>query len=272
MSLPKFTDDFVAVGKAAHPANDRFDEVVVGGIRTARLSRKQLADLMVDDCLAARREPRAPKLVFASNGQTIALYATDKEFRETFDQADVIHADGQPIVLASKLLGSKRSIPGRSATTDFIHDAAAAANANGLSMFFLGGTEDANERCIKAMRRLHPGLKIAGRRNGYFKRSEEGLICSDIARSGADILFVGLGAPEEYAFAVRNRSRMTASWVVTCGGCYNFVTGDYPRAPRWMQTASLEWAFRIMNEPTRLFWRYAITNPIALYQIATRTG
>jgi N-acetylglucosaminyldiphosphoundecaprenol N-acetyl-beta-D-mannosaminyltransferase len=272
MSLPKVSDDFIVPVKTKHAANDRYDEVVVGGIRTARLDRTQLAALMVEDCLAARREPRAPKLVFASNGQTIALYATDSEFRAIFDAADLIHADGQPVVLASRLLGAKRRIPGRSATTDFIHDASAAAAANGLSMYFLGGTEDANERCIKAMRRLYPNLKIAGRRNGYFKRSEEAKVCSDIARSGADILFVGLGAPEEYAFAVRNHARLTASWVVTCGGCYNFVTGDYPRAPMWMQTASLEWLFRIFNEPTRLFWRYAYSNPIALYLIATRTG
>ena len=83
---------------------------------------------------------------------------------------------------------------------------------------------------------------------------------------------MGLSVPLEYEFAVHNKTRLRAGWLVTCGGCYNFVTGDYPRAPMWMQTASLEWLFRIFNEPTRLFWRYAYSNPIALYLIATRTG
>jgi len=272
MSLPKVSADFTIAVKPKHPANDRFDEVIVGGIRTARLSRAQLAQLMVDDCLSARSEPRAPKLVFASNGHTIAHSAMYREFRDIFDQADIIHADGQPVVLASILLGAKKRIPERSATTDFIHDAAAAATANGLRMFLLGGSQDANNRCAKTLRRKYPGLQIVGGRHGYFRQAEEIQICADIARSGADLLFVGLGVPKEFEFCVRNRSRLTASWVVTCGGCYNFVTGDYPRAPLWMQTMSLEWLYRLMFEPSRLFWRYAITNPTALYKIATHTG
>ncbi|MBS0472842.1 MAG: WecB/TagA/CpsF family glycosyltransferase [Proteobacteria bacterium] len=253
------------------PANDRFAEAVVGGIRTACVTRGQLTGLMVEDCLAARETGAAPKLVFASNGHAVAFAATDAKFRALFDVADIVHADGQPVVIASRLLG-RNAVPERSATTDFIHDAAQAAVANGLSLYLLGGTEDVNARCAEILRFTYPGLRIAGRRNGYFGNDEEDAVIADINRSGADIVFVGLGVPKEYEFSVRNKAKLAAGWLVTCGGCYNFVTGDYRRAPQWMQRFSLEWLFRLAREPRRLFWRYAVTNPLALFFLATRTA
>ncbi|MEI9886237.1 MAG: WecB/TagA/CpsF family glycosyltransferase [Rhizomicrobium sp.] len=252
------------------PANDPYAEVVVGGLKTACISREHMASLMVEDCFAARREHAAPKLIFASNGHAIALAAMDGKFHALFAQADMIHADGQPVVLAARLM-TRTPIPGRSATTDFIHDAAKAAAAWGLKIFLLGATEEVNAHCADILRFRNPDLKIAGRRNGYFGRDEEAAICDEINRSGADIVFVGLGVPLEYEFCVRNKERLRAGWVVTCGGCYNYVTGDYSRAPDWMQKYSLEWLYRLAREPRRLFWRYAVTNPLALFQILTQS-
>jgi exopolysaccharide biosynthesis WecB/TagA/CpsF family protein len=244
---------------------------MVGGLRTACLSRPQLTSLMVGDCLAARGGNRRPKLVFASNGHAIALAATDAQFRKCFEAANLIHADGQPVVIASRLL-TRNPIPERSATTDFIHDAAHAAAESGLSFFLLGATEGVNAQCAAALEQHHKGLRIAGRRNGYFAAEEETALCEAINASGADVLWVGLGVPLEYGFCVRNRHRLSAGWIVTCGGCFNFVTGHYARAPEWMQRCSLEWLYRLVREPRRLFWRYAITNPLALFALLTKTA
>lgn len=247
------------------------DEVVVGGIRTACLSRDQLAALMVEHCLARRVSPaRAPRLVFAVNGQTLSAAARDSTIRNLFDSADLVHADGQPVVFASRWL-TRVAIPERSATTDFFHDAAMAASKHGLKFFLLGATEEVNARCTEAMRMRYPGLDIVGRRHGYFARGEETEICETINRSGADVVWVGLGMPLEHAFCVRNRSRLQAGWIVTAGGCFNYVSGHYRRAPRWMQKVGLEWLHRVWREPRRLFWRYAVTNPHALYLLLTRT-
>ncbi len=252
------------------PANDPYGEVLVGGLKTACVGREHMAAIMVEDCFAARREGLGPKLIFASNGHAIALAALDAKFHALFEQADMIHADGQPVVMGAKLM-TRSPIPERSATTDFIHDAAKAAAAWGLKIFLLGATEEVNAHCAEILRFQHPTLKIAGRRNGYFKREDEAALCDEINRSGADIVFVGLGVPFEYEFTVRNKQRLRAGWVVTCGGCYNFVTGDYKRAPQWMQKYSLEWLFRLARDPKRLFWRYAVTNPLALFLIATQS-
>lgn len=247
-----------------------FSEVIVGGLKTACLTRVQMAAQMVGDCLATRGVARTPKLIFTTNGHSIALAATDPVFRRVLAAADMLHADGQPAVLASRLLTST-PIPERTATTDFIHDAATAACEYSLKFFLLGGTEEANRECANVLRRLYPALLIAGRHHGYFSRAQEADICNQINASRADIVWVGLGVPFEQDFSVRNRHRLRAGWLVTAGGCFNFVTGRYARAPRWMQAAGLEWLYRVWKEPRRLFWRYAITNPLALLLLATRT-
>src|SRR6185312_406197 len=252
-------------------ANDVYGEVLIGGIKTACLSRADLTRMMLSDCLAGRElEISRPKLVFAVNGHAIALAAQDEAFRRVFESADVIHADGQAAVFASKLL-TGTPIPERSATTDFIHDAAKAAAEHGLRFFLLGATEEANEKAARILRETYPGLQVVGRRHGYFSHLEEDDICDEINLTQPDVIWAGLSLPLEYEFAVRNRNRLKAGWLVTCGGCFNYVSGDYRRAPRWMQRIGLEWLHRLWCSPKRLFWRYATTNPRAFFLLLTRT-
>ena len=173
-------------------------------------------------------------VVAAINGHAIALAARDEKFRRIFESADIIHADGQAAVFASRLL-TGTPIPERSATTDFIHDAAKLAARYGLRFFLLGATEEANAEAARILEETYPGLKIGGRRHGYFSSDEEEAICEEINASGADVVWLGLSMPLEYEFAARNKHRLDAGWIVTCGGCFNFLSGDYVRAPDWMQ-------------------------------------
>jgi len=247
-----------------------YDRVTVGGIATACVSRRQLGGLMVGDCLAARGGRRAPRLVFASNGHAIAMAALNQDFREQFGRADLVHADSEPVVVASRLL-TPTPVPERSATTDFLFDAAKAAEEFGLKFFLLGSTEEINARAAKKLAETYPGVKIVGRRNGYFRGQDEAAVCEEINASGADVLWVGLGVPKEYDFCTRNKAALKVGWIVTCGGCFNFAAGDYVRAPEWMQRNGLEWLHRLMREPRRLFWRYLVTNPVAVAMLLLRT-
>src|SRR5690606_32601024 len=110
----------------------KFPVVRVGGFQTASITRQELADNLVRDCLQAReaREAWLPRVVFSSNGQGIALAGQEPRFAETMAQADIIHADGMPVVFASRR--TAYPLPERIATTDFFHDAARAAEAHGL--------------------------------------------------------------------------------------------------------------------------------------------
>lgn len=246
--------------------------VVVAGLATARVTGDQLAEMMVEDCLAARGAiGTRPKVVFSSNGQGIALAGADAEFSAAMYEADIIHADGMPVVLASKLTGTP--LPERIATTDFFHNAAIAAVRSGLSFFVLGATEKQNSAAVDAMVRLYPSLKIAGRHHGYIGPEDDERVSEMIVESGADVVWVALGKPRQEYWCVRNRERLTGvGWIKTCGGLYAFLAGDVRRAPTWMQRLGLEWLYRALEDPRRLGWRYLTTNPRALYRLIRYTN
>jgi len=246
------------------------EHVFVGGVKVATLSRAELTRHIVDDCLRRRAERAGgpPTLLFDSNGQGTSLAASNPDYRAALQQADVVHADGGFVVLASRFVAAE-AVPDRSATTDLFHDIAAAGIEHRLSHYLLGAAEEVNSACAGRLRELHPGIVIAGRRNGYFDAGEEAEVIAAIEQAAPDILWVGLGKPTEQLFAVKQRKHLRASWLITCGGCFNYVTGHYRRAPQWVQRANLEWLFRAVTTP-KLLWRYAITSPHAIWLAATR--
>lgn len=239
--------------------------VSIAGVKVATASRAELTAAMVADCLARRkaRHPGPPRLVFDANGQAISMSARNSSYRAALDRADIIHADGGFIVTASRWLAGAR-IAGRSATTDLIHDFAAAAAANDLSFYLLGGPESVNAACAKRLRELYPQLRIAGRHGGYFDPKETNRVIQDINEAAPDLLWIGLGKPREQLFATEFADQLRVGWAVTCGGGFNYVSGDYRRAPKWMRRNNLEWLFRAFSEK-RLFWRYLVTSPHALW-------
>ncbi len=246
--------------------------VRIGGFDTARVTRTELAELMVADCHAAREQAAAwtPKLVFSSNGQGIALAGKDDTFLTTMNEADVIHADGMPVVLASR--ATKRSLPDRIATTDFFHDAARAAEREGLRFFFLGASEPQNAAAVARVREMYPKLEVAGRHHGYFDSDETQAVLQQIVDARTDVLWVALGKPRQERWCVEFRDALAGvGWMKTCGGLYAFLAGDAPRAPRWMQAVGLEWLYRALGDPRRLLWRYLTTNPYAFWRILRHT-
>ncbi len=244
----------------------RLPHAFVGGMPVAIAGADELTEVMLED-VQRRRSGKLNRAttVFSSNAQAISLYASDENFARTMDSADITHADGQIVVWASRLSYGNLGIPERTATTDFIHSAAKAAAANGLSFYLLGGVEEINRDCARKLTEMYPDLKLAGRRHGYFDASEEDEVVADINASGADILWVGLGKPKEQFFSERVAPKLDhCAWIVTCGGCFHYIVGDYPRAPDWMQTVGLEWLHRVATGPRHLIGRYMRTLPHAL--------
>ena len=224
-------------------------------------SRSQLAALALHDCGS---DADIPKLVFDANGHALSMARSDKHFARMIKEADIIHADGGFLVTLSKRLGLNE-IPERSATTDMLHDFSSSFQGSDYGFFLLGSEERVNRECSEILQSMYPDLKISGRRNGFFSSHEEEQIVDEINASGARILWVGLGKPKEQEFCIRWRHKLKANWIITCGGCFNYVTGDYPRAPAWMQSANIEWLHRLGTRPTALFTRYLTTTPHALW-------
>lgn len=245
---------------------------MIGGLPIAAIDRADTARLMVD-VAALRRASSKPALVFTSaNGQVLSMCARHAAIRKLFLDTDLIHADGMPIVLASRLLCNS-PLPERVATTDLFHDVAKIAQDRGTTFYLLGGTSSVIEQAVCRARSLYPRLKIVGYRDGYFSREEEPAIVEAIDAARPDILWVALGAPVEQRFSMRNRERLRKVGIIkTSGGLFDFLSGKNSRAPRWMQAASLEWAYRTWLEPRRLAGRYIVTNPHAMYLLATQTA
>lgn len=228
---------------------------------TALASESDLIAKMVADVAAYQSGRLKTALtVCDTNSQAISLFSQDASYADSLRAADLVHADGQFIVWASRL-GRGGRVPERTATTDLIHSASIAAQDAGIKFFLLGSNDDINERCRQELSRRYPKLQIVGHRNGYFSAAEEEGVIAMINASGADVVWVGLGKPKEQVFANRVRDKLQCAWIVTCGGCFHFVAGDYARAPHWMQKIGLEWLHRMATGPRYLWRRYFVTIP-----------
>jgi N-acetylglucosaminyldiphosphoundecaprenol N-acetyl-beta-D-mannosaminyltransferase len=192
------------------------------------------------------------------NGAIVVAMQDDDELRESIVGADLLVADGQSVVWAARLLG--RPLPARVAGIDLMHRTIELAERRGYSIYILGARQEVLERAVERLTADHPDLKIAGYRNGYFDDSEDPAVAAAIRESGADILFVAIGSPRKEYFLGRYGRGLAVPYVMGVGGSIDVVAGVARRAPMWMQRVGLEWAFRLVQEPRRLFRRYLVTN------------
>lgn len=241
----------------------------IGGLRLAVLDREQTADFMVQAIYPSRRVNR-PLYLTSANGEVLSRCSTEPMTDRLFRAADLINADGQPLVMVSKLR-SPNPLPERVATTDLFHDVARKAEELGLTFYLFGANEAENKAAIANVRRTYPALKIVGHSHGYLRGDALRAKVDEINALAPDFLWVALGVPYEQAFVDEFMPRLGNVGVIkTSGGLFNFLSGSRPRAPKWMQIVGLEWAWRLWLEPRRLFWRYLTTNPHALYLLFNR--
>ncbi|MBA4773736.1 MAG: WecB/TagA/CpsF family glycosyltransferase [Sphingomonas sp.] len=212
-----------------------------------------------------------PRIITSANGSVVANYHADRAYRALIDAADLVDADGMPLVLFSRWM-TRHPLPERAATTDFLLDAAAMAAREGLRFYFIGARPGVAARAAEHLRSRFPDLKVVGVRHGYFGADAAPGICAAVRASGADILWLGMGSPAQEKFAVEHRHLLKGvAWIRTCGGLFDHYGGGVSRAPLWMQSAGMEWLYRAAREPVRLGWRYLVTSPVALYHLLTKT-
>jgi len=259
---------------AALPAAVRFANahriplVWLGGLPIAAIDRVGSAEFMLNVAIARRAAGGPPPLITSANGQVLSMCARDSVVRELFEAADLIHADGTPLVFASRLRNVR--LPERVATTDLFHDVAERAPSVAATFYLLGATDAVIARAAENVRRKYPRLTLAGYRSGYFSAAEESEVVAQVNAARPDILWVGMGASAEQRFCLRVRARLSnVGLIKTCGGLFDFVSGRNSRAPGWMQAMGLEWAYRMALEPRRLAYRYLTTNPHAAYLLLT---
>lgn len=203
--------------------------------------------------------------VVVNAGKIVAMQS-DNQLRESVNESDLINADGQAVVWASKILG--KPLKERVAGIDLMEELVKLAYRNQYKIFFLGAKEGVVKTVIDRYSNEYSPNIIAGYRNGYFKKEEEQDIAREIANSGANILFVAISSPTKEIFLYDNKHFLkNVNFIMGVGGSFDVVSGEVQRAPVWMQEAGLEWFYRFAQEPKRMWKRYLIGNSKFIYLV-----
>src|SRR3954470_12720182 len=194
---------------------------------------------------------------------TVMACQEDPALRAAVLGADFTVPDGQPLVWALNALGA--GLGDRVYGPDLMEHACARAARTGQRFYLYGGrNQGALVELTRTLRLRHPGLKIVGGHAPPFRPlapDEEAAIVADINRAAPDVVWVGIGVPKQEKWMARLRDRLDAPVLIGVGAAFDFHAGLIPQAPAWMQRAGLEWAFRLAQEPGRLWRRYLRYNP-----------
>jgi N-acetylglucosaminyldiphosphoundecaprenol N-acetyl-beta-D-mannosaminyltransferase len=196
----------------------------------------------------------------------------DPLLREDVCSSDVINADGMGVVWGARLLGLP--IPERVAGIDLMLAVLRLCGEKGFRPYLLGARQEVLIRVIDNLKRQYPSLEIAGYRNGYFTPAEESGVVRLIRDAEPDCLFVGISSPIKERFNRKYSRQIGVPFVMGVGGSFDVLAGRVRRAPDWAQKAGLEWAYRVVQEPRRMWRRYLRTNAAFLgligYELARR--
>jgi N-acetylglucosaminyldiphosphoundecaprenol N-acetyl-beta-D-mannosaminyltransferase len=191
------------------------------------------------------------------NVDKLVKASRDPELRQIINDCALINADGMPVVWASRLLG--KPLKERVAGVDLFEALMRRAGEKGWRVFLLGAREEVVSKVAETYQRKYPRLVLAGYRNGYWKgEAEEAAVARQIAESRADLLFVAISSPKKEQFLGRYQAEMKIPFAMGVGGTFDVAIGRVKRAPVWMQKSGLEWFYRFLQEPRRMFRRYFI--------------
>lgn len=202
---------------------------------------------------------------FAVNAAKLVNMRRNPQLRESVVNSDIISADGQSVVWASKLLG--RPVTERVSGIDLMTNLVKLAHGQKYKIFLLGAREEVVLSVVNLYGRLYGKEIIGGYRNGYYKEEEEAEVADQIAGSGAQMLFVAMSSPKKELFLSRYKAVLGVPFIMGVGGSFDVISGRTRRAPRWMQISGLEWLYRVSQEPGRLWKRYLTTNCVFLYLV-----
>ena len=194
----------------------------------------------------------------AINAAKLVAMHRDPEMRAIINRCELVSADGQSVVWASRLLGDP--LPERVAGIDLMDNLLALAEHRGYRVYVLGAKQEVLERAVERIVERHPRLTMAGMHHGYFSDDEATSVAEEIRATRPDILFVAMSSPKKEYWLGDHGRRLGVPFVMGVGGSVDVMAGITPRAPSAMQRLGLEWLFRVMQEPRRLWRRYAVTN------------
>jgi N-acetylglucosaminyldiphosphoundecaprenol N-acetyl-beta-D-mannosaminyltransferase len=204
-----------------------------------------------------------PQVIQFVNANKVAMVRREPWMGEVLERADYVLADGQPMLPMAAMLGIR--IPERIDGIGLMHKLLKLADREGFSIYLLGAKQEIVEECVRRIGVDFPGARIAGYGNGYFKDTEIFAIAEAVHEAAPDLLFLGMGSPLKERLADEWKEQLGARVIQGVGGSFDVMAGRVKRAPRWMQRCGIEWFYRVLQEPRRMFWRYVKTNGTCLW-------
>lgn len=192
------------------------------------------------------------------NAASINGLVNNNELTKAYMNSDLINIDGMSMVWGLRFLGY--IVPERVACPDLANDILILAERENYSVFLFGTNENSLEQSVKNLGASFPRLNIAGYRNGYYQIEDESEIVKMINNSQPDILFLGLPSPQKELFVEKYKDQLSVTYFFGVGGVFDILSGKTKRAPYWMQKRGLEWLYRFMQEPKRMWHRYMVGN------------
>lgn len=217
----------------------------------------------VDDII----EKKSKQTVLPINAHFVNLACQHQWLRGFVDQVEYVLCDGRGVLLASKLL--RQRIPEQIRFLDWVHQLFAIAEARGYSLYFLGAEKTTVQTAATKVQRQYPALRIVGVDGGYFEKTgaSNDRIVEEINRAAPDILLTGFSMPVEEKWLLENKNRLDVKMFILGAGCFEFLAGNVPTCPKWLSQVYLEWLFRLLQEPRRLFKRYIVGNPLFVARV-----
>lgn len=211
----------------------------------------------------ARRTPPVQHVVI--NALKVNLMEEDPKLREIVNSCPLINADGSSILWAAKQLGVpvKERVTGIDLFLRLVKEAA----ENGYKIYLFGAKEEVVTKVRDVFQQQYPTLQIVGYRNGYFTPEQEPQIVADMAASGADMMFVAFSSPKKEYWVNKYLNQLNIPFVMGVGGSFDVVAGVTKRAPEFWQKIGMEWFYRFIQEPRRLWKRYAVGNAVFIRHV-----
>jgi N-acetylglucosaminyldiphosphoundecaprenol N-acetyl-beta-D-mannosaminyltransferase len=211
-----------------------------------------------------------PHQLIAINAAKIVLAHQRPEFRDLLWKSDLNFVDGQPVRFAAQLLGHR--LPELISGHFLMERLVATAAEKGYSVYFLGAQHNVTAKVAELISRRYPTLRVAGWRDGYWKQGEDHQVVQEVRETGAQMLFLALGTPRKEQWIYDHKFDLQVPVCMGVGGSFDVIAGVAKVEPAWIRNAGLAWLFRLVQEPGRLWKRYATTNPVFVWLLIRALG
>jgi N-acetylglucosaminyldiphosphoundecaprenol N-acetyl-beta-D-mannosaminyltransferase len=232
------------------------------GVKMDVLGREQLEQAIAETIRANRKD------VFAYvNVHAINIAQRDARFMNILNSTHVVYCDGEGVRLGARILGAR--IPPRIVLTYWIWSLCRLCESNGFSMFFLGGDDTTVAKAVEEVKKRYRNIRIAGWHHGYFEKTgvENDRVIALINRAAPNVLLVAFGMPLQEYWIEENFERLNVNAVLPAGSVIEYTGGNKGLTPSWMADHGMEWLYRLVQEPVRLWKRYLIGNPLFMGRV-----